>query len=184
MAELLDASAKCMAFEAESRVVMELWNPALLYATSHMPMRLRTSSCRRKSIGPAVQRFNNAAFGTLAIAPAAQIGQVGQQPLQLRQASADMTDVLIESKIRGSAICFLTQIQAQQCSDLIQRHVHRPAQTDEAQLVYILPRVEPVAVVRAALRRQQPFLLVIPDIGRADTRLRRSFADTIVWNWI
>lgn len=140
------ATARCMPF-AVVKAVLGGVPVRLSYPASDMPMRLCTSPSGRKRIGPAVQRFDNPALGSEAIAPAAQIGQIGEQPLEFRQSRADMANVLIKSNVRCPAIRFPAQSQAQQCSNLFERHVHRPAQANEAQLADVLAGVLVMRVI-------------------------------------
>ena len=72
---------------------------------------------------------------------------VNERVMRPMQVGADMSDVLIQCKIRRSVICFPAQSQAQQCSNLFERHVHRPAQANEAQLVDVLAGVLVMRVI-------------------------------------
>ena len=84
-----------------------------------------------------MQRLHDAALRPGAVAAGAQILQVLLQRLQLGQPLADMRNVRFERGIGSGAVGFFGQVEVQQRAHFAQRHVHRPAQPDEAQLVNV-----------------------------------------------
>jgi len=112
-----------------------------------------------------------------AVAAAAQGNQVALQRLQLLQADAHVAQVLVQ-RVAGRVVGTCGRaVQCQQGAHLVQRHVHRPAQADEAQLVDVGIAVQAVAAFAARAGRKQGLFLVVADVGGRDARALGGLAD-------
>jgi len=120
--------------------------------------------CQR-FVGLGVQGLDQMAVAVRPVALAAQLHQLMLQRAQLGQALAHMAQVGIQGFVGSHAVGLAGAVQRQQGADLVQRHVHGAAQADEAQPVHIAVAVQPVLVVLAHACTEQPFLLVVADVG-------------------